>query len=344
MPRPGLCLQLTRTVFGVGARYGSAVAAWKHATRRHTTAPPAGAVVPVFFRTPSPFRHVAVVLGNGKVVSTNGAAISLWSSVEHVADVFRGPYLGWTEDLNDVRVHVGAPHRHVPVTGVWGSLTTTALQRRFDTRTDGLITGQVRLRANAHVPSLRAGTGGSQLIVAMQRWLGTGVDGQLDGATVRALERRFGTHVDGTISKPSALVEAMQRALNATSSVLPAEEDLPAPGPGPGLPAALPPFLPGVPGILIPPLPPPDPGALADGTTLPPDPIDLGLVLGDLVPFDPAADAAVPDLDVPDDDDPGLDLDHLLEEAPQDEEADLDSPEAPSSGALSPGGSGISWG
>ncbi|GMA23345.1 hypothetical protein GCM10025864_11040 [Luteimicrobium album] len=332
MPHAGLCLQFTRTVFNVGPRYPSAVSAWEHATHRHTTAPPRGAVVPVFFRTPSPYRHVAVALGNGKVVSTNGAAISLWSSVEHLADAFRGPYLGWTEDIDGVRVHTGAPHRRIPVTGVWGSLTTTALQRRFGTPADGVITGQVRLRANANVASLRVGTGGSMLVVAMQRWLRTAVDGQLDGVTIRALQRRFGTTVDGTISRPSSLVEAIQRALDAPSSVLPGEGIAPAPV----IPvSALPPFLPGVPGVLVPPLGvPADDGVLADGTTLPPDPIDLRLVTGDLVPDDAAADAAVPDLDVPDDADPGLDADHLLEDAPQDEEAGLDSPEPPSSDAL----------
>jgi len=335
MPAPGLCLQLTRTVFGVGARYPSAISAWDHATHRHTIAPPRGAVVPVFFRTPSPYRHVAVALGNGKVVSTNGAAISLWSSVEHLADVFRGPYLGWTEDLNGVRVHTGAPHRQIPVTGVWGSLTTAALQRRFGTPADGVITGQVRLRANANVPSLRVGTGGSALVEAMQRWLRVTVDGQLDGATIRALQRRFGTTVDGTISKPSTLVEAIQRALDAPSSVLPGEGVAPAPREPVISVTGLPPFLPGVPGALVPPLGvPADDGLLADGTRLPPDPIDLGLVTGDLVPDDPTADAAVPDLDARDDGDPGLDADHRLEDAPQDTEAGLDSPEPPSSDAL----------
>jgi hypothetical protein len=332
MPRPGLCLQLTRTVFGVAPRYASAVAAWEHAVRRHTTAPPPGAVVPVFFRTPSPYRHVAVALGNGKVVSTNGAAISLWSSVEHVAEVVGGTYLGWTEDLNGTRVHLGEPHRHVPVTGVWGSLTTTALQRRFGTPADGLVTGQVRLRANANVPSLRAGTGGSELVVAMQRWLGIEATGQLDGVTIRALQRRFGTTVDGSVSKPSPLVEAMQRALDAPSSELSAA--LLRPSDRPGGPAGLPPLLPGIPGVLVPVLPD-DPALLADGSRLPPDPIDLGLIRGDLVPADPAADAAPADLD-PADDDPVLDADHRLEDAPQDEEAGLDNTAPPSSGALAP--------
>jgi len=318
MPHAGLCLQLTRTVFGVAPRYASAVAAWEHAVRRHTTAPPPGAVVPVFFRTPSPYRHVAVALGNGKVVSTNGAAISLWSSVEHVAEVVGGTYLGWTEDLNGTRVHLGEPHRHVPVTGVWGSLTTTALQRRFGTRQDGLVPGQVRLRANAHVPSLRAGTGGSDVVVAMQRWLGIETTGQLDGVTIRALQRRFGTTVDGSVSQPSPLVEAMQRALDAPSSVLPG--DGPLPGERPVRPTTgVPPLLPGIPGVLVPVLPD-DPTLLADGTTLPPDPIDLGLIRGDLVAADPAADAAPADLD-PAADDPALDADHHLEDAPQDDDA-----------------------
>ncbi|MGC5167989.1 hypothetical protein [Luteimicrobium sp. DT211] len=318
MPQAGLCLQFTRTVFGVGPKFGSAIAAWNHAAHRHTGRPPAGVVVPVFFRTPSKFRHVAVVLGNGKVVSTNGAKISLWSSVDQVASLFQGPYLGWSEDLNGVRVYTLGGPRTIPVTGVWGSMTTKALQRRFGTRPDGVISGQVRTDANKNVGGLKAGPGGSLLVIAMQRWLGMAPDGQLDGATVRALQKRFGTHVDGVVSSPSSLVTAMQRALNKKASIFPAEEIVGAPTPV-------------------------DDDVLPDGSTLPLDPDDLEIAFVDLgvdpvdtpvaeveaiaddsddVLDDPAADAATADSDVVDEADPDLDDAHELADAPQDVEVD----------------------
>ncbi|HWK92398.1 MAG TPA: peptidoglycan-binding domain-containing protein [Luteimicrobium sp.] len=328
MPQAGLCLQFTRTVFGVGPKFGSAIAAWNHAAHRHTGRPPAGAVVPVFFRTPSRFRHVAVVLGNGKVVSTNGAKISLWSSIDQVATLFRGPYLGWSEDLNGVRVYTLGGPRTLPVTGVWGSMTTKALQRRFGTRVDGVISGQVRTDANKHVGALKVGSEGSLLVVAMQRWLGIAPDGQLDGATVRALQKRFGTHVDGVVSRPSSLVTAMQRALNKKASIFPAEETIGAPAPV-------------------------DENLLPDGSTLPLDPDDLEIVLADIgiepveapaeaeevdddtddVVDDPAADAAAADTDGVDEADPDLDEAHELGGAPQDEEAVLEAESVDAAGA-----------
>lgn len=340
MPDAGLCLQFTRTVFNVGPLYGSAIAAWRGAQHRHTGRPPRGAVVPVYFRTPSPYRHVCVALGSGKVVSTNGAKISLWKDIDQVAELFRGPYLGWSEDLNGVRVYSPAPVRTVRVTGVWDAATTKALQRRFGTTVDGTISGQVRTAANKNVASLRPGTTGSRLVLGMQRWLGVARSGQLDATTVRALQKRFGTKQDGVISKPSALVTAMQRALNAKASLFPAEDpvavppDLPGfpdlPDPGLidlGLPAGIdlgiPPVLPDealpaeaadVPAVVAS-EPVADPNVLADGSQLPPDPIDLGV----LAPDDPSVSVTPPVTDDPDelaapagtdavaDDDPDLD-------------------------------------
>jgi hypothetical protein len=315
MPQAGLCLQFTRSVFGVGPRFASAVSAWDHAAHRHTGRPPQGAVVPVFFRTPSKYRHVAVVLGNGKVVSTNGAKISLWSSVDQVATLFKGPYLGWAEDLNGVRVYTLGGPRTVPVTGTWGSVTTKALQRRFGTTVDGVVSGQVRTDANKDVASLKAGSGGSLLIVAMQKWLRITSGGQLDGATVRALQKRFGTKVDGVVSNPSGLVTAMQRALNKKASIFPVQ------GIVPGEPM------------------PVDDDVLPDGSTLPLDPDDLEITFDDLDPVpgeeidddsddvtdDPAADAAPTDGDTVDEADPDLDDTHELTDAPQDAEAPLES-------------------
>lgn len=322
MPRAGRCLEFTRGVFGVGPRFPSAISAWDHAQLRHTDAPPRGAVVPVFFETPSPFRHVAVALGNGKVVSTNGAKISLWADVGTVARVYRGPYLGWSEDLNGVRVFRADGPRTLAVTGVWADLTTRALQRRFGTTVDGTISGQTITGANRAVHGLVAGHGGSALVSAMQEWLGIARDGRLDGDTIRALQRRFGTQVDGTISAPSSnLVAAMQRALDKKASILPVQQILPDDS------LDQPPVVVPVPDDVLP-----------DGSTLPVDPDDLGLDLdlpdpslpgddADSPADDPAAADAPVDEGTADDTDPALDPDHDLASAPQDPDAppDLDA-------------------
>lgn len=105
MPDAGLCLQCTRENFAIPALYGSAEDAWQYATNKHTGRPPAGSVVPVFWNTPSVYNHVATYLSNGQVVTTNGARIELWSSIDAITSAFGGPYQGWSEDLNGVRVY-----------------------------------------------------------------------------------------------------------------------------------------------------------------------------------------------------------------------------------------------
>ena len=57
-------------------------------------------------------------------------------------------------------------------------------------------------------------SGGSDLIRAMQRWAGVTADGYLGPQTIRALQKKLGTPVDGVISYPSAMVKALQEWCN----------------------------------------------------------------------------------------------------------------------------------
>lgn len=103
----GLCLQFVRTCYGIGAKYPSAIAAWKGAKKRHTSAPPTGA--PVFFTIPgNPYGHVALHLGDGKY-RTNWSAKGTVITAELDHAVFKGmTKLGWTEDLNGVDLDLSA--------------------------------------------------------------------------------------------------------------------------------------------------------------------------------------------------------------------------------------------
>lgn len=103
------------------------------------------------------------------------------------------------------------------VDGKWGKSTTKALQKALGTTQDGIISGQPR---NDVSQSLYGGTvthntsKGSPMVRALQRKVGSGVDGKLGPATVRALQRYLGTPVDGVLSRPSVAVEELQRRLN----------------------------------------------------------------------------------------------------------------------------------
>lgn len=108
--RPSFCLQETRKIANIAGKYPSAISAWNNAAKRHIGArPPAGAVVPVFFATASPYDHVAWAVGDGRVVTINGSRWSIYSSIEAMCKAWRCTYLGWTEDLNGVRVYTPPP-------------------------------------------------------------------------------------------------------------------------------------------------------------------------------------------------------------------------------------------
>lgn len=104
--------------------------------------------------------------------------------------------------------------RQITVDGKWGADTTRRLQEVLGTPIDGVISGQDR-RYITNILSARAGQGGSLAIKAMQRKLGVKADGYLGPNTFRALQKHYGTPVDGVISPVSNVVMAMQRALNS---------------------------------------------------------------------------------------------------------------------------------
>ena len=101
--------------------------------------------------------------------------------------------------------------------GLWGPATTRALQREFGTTVDGIISGQPKNASTQNIPSARFGKGGSDLVQAMQKWLGTPQDRIISNPSmmITALQKKLGMKiVDGKISKPSNVVREMQRRLN----------------------------------------------------------------------------------------------------------------------------------
>lgn len=101
------CLQFVRIALGVPRKYATARYAWLNAKHRHRSPIsqiPVG--VPVFTQGDNSAGHVVISLGGGWVRSTD------WPKDGRVGNVrletllarFQQRYLGWTEDLNGVRV------------------------------------------------------------------------------------------------------------------------------------------------------------------------------------------------------------------------------------------------
>ena len=105
------------------------------------------------------------------------------------------------------------------VDGYFGAATVSALQTALGTTVDGCVSGQdyrdMAAIGGKPTGAWRIGSGGSQMVKALQSKLGVDADGYFGRNTCRALQSRMGTTVDGVLSKPSACVKELQRRLTA---------------------------------------------------------------------------------------------------------------------------------
>lgn len=104
--------------------------------------------------------------------------------------------------------------------GWWGPNTTRKAQKHFGTTLDGVISGQDRgdmrrvNRGGLQYDTWSIGSGGSQLIRAIQRYIGANPDGYFGIDSCRKFQAKMGTTVDGYISGPSDAVREFQHRLN----------------------------------------------------------------------------------------------------------------------------------
>ena len=252
----GMCLQFTREAFDIASKYECARDAWNAAKYKHATSStsniPVG--VPIFLdSSSSEYGHVAVYVGGGQMVTTHASTNKVGQdNVSQWVNEYGYHVLGWTEDLNGVRIctdcdgggssssgsgdggKVKVPS--VDVDGIWGSGTTT--QRQALLTNMGLYSGVVDGVVSAQNPYWKSknpglgsgwdwdskyqGKGGSKTIAADQKRLAKikGKDGKplysgaIDGlageAYFTALQTEQSTTVDGTVSRPSSMVKAIQ--------------------------------------------------------------------------------------------------------------------------------------
>lgn len=113
------------------------------------------------------------------------------------------------------------PTHQISVDGIWGVDTTRKAQEVFGTPVDGRVSNQYAYYKNSN-PGLLSSTfdwktnpkGGSNLIYAIQKWCGTSADGFIGTGTIKAMQRKLGTPVDGKVSYPSMMVKEFQKWLN----------------------------------------------------------------------------------------------------------------------------------
>ncbi|WP_241153397.1 N-acetylmuramoyl-L-alanine amidase [Enterococcus mediterraneensis] len=103
------------------------------------------------------------------------------------------------------------------VDGQFGNATARRLQEYFNTAgKDGIISHQYKQKYNQNIYAAQFDKTliGSNVVVALQKWLKVEADGLCGKATIIALQKRMGTTADGFISPVSDCVKELQRRLN----------------------------------------------------------------------------------------------------------------------------------
>lgn len=108
------------------------------------------------------------------------------------------------------------------VDGYWGAATVRKLQSALETYVDGVVSAQPLENKKYLASCVASGAwqftarygGGSAMVAKLQSKIGCTPDGWFGTNSVKALQRYLGTTVDGTLSEGSECVKAMQRRLN----------------------------------------------------------------------------------------------------------------------------------
>lgn len=122
----------------------------------------------------------------------------------------------------DVNTDNSAQMIKLAIDGQWGPLVTLRLQEYYNTTRDRVVSHQYKQKYNQNIHSAEFDTTliGSDVIRAIQMGLKARgyysgvIDGLCGEATIKAMQKALGTTVDGIISPQSDMVRALQRALN----------------------------------------------------------------------------------------------------------------------------------
>lgn len=112
-----------------------------------------------------------------------------------------------------------SPSVKLIVDGVMGADTTKRAQQVFGTPVDGKISNQLSDYKTICKGILTAEwsdkkKGGSALVKAIQKWVGATPDGYIGSDTIKKLQRKLGTPIDGRLDNPSQCIKSFQKWLN----------------------------------------------------------------------------------------------------------------------------------
>lgn len=101
----GECLVYVRKMYGINAMYLTAIAGWNGAKYKHPgETPPTNVDVPLWF-TYGTEGHVALNVPGKGIFSVSAQGDKVFASIAALEDYIKGAtYLGWSEDIDGVRV------------------------------------------------------------------------------------------------------------------------------------------------------------------------------------------------------------------------------------------------
>lgn len=177
----GYCLKFVRICRDVPAKYGTAIAAWNAAKRKHVrnrNVPPG---CPAFFSKGNSAGHVIISIGNGKFRSTNSATNKIFTCTIATWEKMGYRYEGWSEDLNGVSVYSGEPVKPSFVIGYGSKGSRVANYQRQMNR---IFPAYSRLKVDGSFGPLTR-----NVTRNFQARAGIKVTGNVDSATMTALAR-----------------------------------------------------------------------------------------------------------------------------------------------------------
>lgn len=198
------------------------------ATREHITPRPGDIIFFIWKQGEPTPDHVGLVekVENGRVYTIEGNRSDKVQEFNY--DLNNWEIYGYATPTYEENEEPVVPSNNEPVTskiaedGLWGKDTTKKAQEVFGTPVDGIVSNQYAAYSNSN-KGLLASTfdwknnpskNGSVLIKAIQQKIGVIADGFIGPATIKAMQKWLGTPVDGVVSYPSVMVKAFQKWLN----------------------------------------------------------------------------------------------------------------------------------
>lgn len=160
--------------------------------------------------------HVGMIYKHGKKDGVSGYWVIEGNKNNKVGKRFV-PY-DWQYIRGFCHLHYAEdkPIGKLKVDGVFGKLSIKRAQQYFGTSPDGYISGQkkknLKYYPGINKTCVKFGSGGSQLIIALQHLIGAKTTGVLDKATILKLQHYLGIVEDGKWGRKTS--EALQKWLN----------------------------------------------------------------------------------------------------------------------------------